>query len=231
MTSSLSIAIDGPVAAGKTTIGRELARRIDALFVDTGVVYRAVAYLAVKGSVCPEDAAAVQSMARTLDLELVDRDGESKVVVDGEDVTDDLRTPEIDRALPPIAANPGVREALLDVQRRMVRDRRAVVVGRDTGTVILPDADLKVYLDADVQIRATRRHLELLARGVEITFDDVLRDLEARDHQDLTRSHAPLQRAVDAVIVDASEQSVDEVLCEIQGYVRRLERGCNAGVG
>ena len=223
MRRPLNVAIDGPVAAGKTTVGRMLAGRIGALFVDTGVVYRAVALQTLAKGICPTDAAAVTSIAEAMDLRIQDRHGESRVILNGDDVTGDLRTPEIDRALPPISANPGVREALLEVQRRMVMDQRAVVVGRDIGTVILPDADLKVYLDADARVRATRRHREMLDRGVEITFDDVFQDLEARDLLDTSRSHAPLERARGAVIVNASQQSIEDVLNEIMGHIQRLE--------
>ncbi|MEZ4520144.1 MAG: (d)CMP kinase [Thermomicrobiales bacterium] len=210
--SAFTVAIDGPVAAGKSTIGRLLAQRISALFFDTGILYRAVAHSVLEQGVDPDDDKRVADVASRFHAELREAGGESRLIVSDRDITDELRSPAIDRALPAVSANPAVREHLLDTQRKIVRGRRAIVVGRDIGTVIFPDADLKVYLDADPEIRATRRYEELRDRGIEIDRETVYRDLLARDERDRGRALAPLQVAEDAVIVDASNRDVEAVI-------------------
>jgi len=212
MTSPFVIAIDGPVAAGKTTVGRMLASRIDALFFDTGVLYRTVAHQVLALGINADDRRAVANLTASMDVDLQDEGGETRLVVNGCDISEELRTPEIDRTLPSVSANPGVRQALLGLQREIVRGRRAVVVGRDIGTVVLPDADLKIYLDAARDVRATRRYEEMLERGVEIDWDTVYRDLLARDERDSSRKHAPLTKADDAVAIDASSRDAPEVV-------------------
>lgn len=223
MDRQFTVAIDGPVAAGKTTIGRQLASRINALFFDTGVLYRAVAHAVLNHRVAPDAEDEVARIAQTIAIDLQPAGDDARVIVDGCDITDDLRSPEIDRALPSVSANPAVRRHLLDVQRDIARGRRAVVVGRDIGTVVLPDAELKIYLDAEADVRATRRHDELRERGVEISWDTVRRDLVARDGRDTSREHAPLTKATDAVAVDASDRGVSEVIETILDLV--AERG------
>jgi len=219
MTRPFVIAIDGPVAAGKTTVGRMLASRIDALFFDTGVLYRAVAHQVLAHGIDVEDRRAVGDLTASMDVELQDECGETRLVVNGRDISEELRTLEIDRALPSISANPDVRRALLSLQRDIVRGRRAVVVGRDIGTVVLPDAELKIYLDAARDVRAKRRYEEIRERGVEIDWDTVYRDLLARDERDSSRKHAPLTKADDAVVIDASTRDVPEVIDVIAGLV------------
>lgn len=228
MKDRIAIAIDGPVAAGKTTIGRMLAQRLDALMFDSGIVYRAVALETLRRGVDPHDTATIAKIAETLDLNLADGNGETRVLLSGQRVTDELRTPEVDRTLPPIAANPEVRRALLPVQRRIAANGPIVVVGRDIGTVILPDADLKIYLDADPDVRALRRYEELSSRGVDASLDGVLRDLQVRDERDLTRSHAPLEIASDAVTIDATDLTAEQVVERIVSLVGDLSLGCES---
>lgn len=223
MSRQFTVAIDGPVAAGKTTVGRQLASRISALFFDTGVLYRAVAHAVLDHQVSPDADDEVARIAESISIDLEPSGEDARVIVDGSDITDALRSPEIDRALPSISANPGVRRHLLEVQRDIARGRRAVVVGRDIGTVVLPDAELKIYLDAEADVRATRRHDEMREHGVEISWDTVRRDLVARDGRDTSREHAPLTKATDAVTVDASERNVSEVIDAIVKLV--AERG------
>ena len=225
MSRAFAVAIDGPVAAGKTTIGRLLAEETGALFFDTGLVYRAVAHQTLERGIDPEDAEAVATLAASLDIELENVNGDTRLLADGDDITDALRSPAVDRALPPISANPCVRSALLACQREIVEGRSAIVVGRDIGTIILPNADLKIYLDAATEVRAQRRYDELRERGVDIAQETVLRDLRARDARDTTRDHAPLERAPGAVVVEATDKSIDEVVAEILGLigVRRAE--------
>ena len=226
MTAAFTVAIDGPVAAGKTTIGRMLAQATGALFFDTGIVYRAVAHRALARAVDPRDDAAVSGLAASIKIELRDEQGDTRLLADGADISDELRSPEIDRALPPISANPGVRRALLDCQRSAIAGRSAVVVGRDIGTVILPEADLKIYLDAAPQVRAQRRYDELRARGVEIDPGIVLRDLLARDERDSSRAHAPLQQAPDAVVINATDMTAEAVVAVILERVAARQRKC-----
>lgn len=219
MTGTFLVAIDGPVAAGKTTVGRSLASRIAALFFDTGVLYRAVAHQVLARGVDPEDRQTVADLITSMDVDLQESGGETRLNVNGNDISDELRSPEIDRTLPLISANPDVRQALLGLQRDIVRGRRAVVVGRDIGTVVLPEADLKIYLDAARNVRATRRYEEMRERGVEIDWDTVHRDLLARDERDSSRKHAPLIKAADAVAIDASTRDVPDVVDVIVGLV------------
>ncbi|CAN5484807.1 (d)CMP kinase [soil metagenome] len=223
MRAQFTVAIDGPVAAGKTTVGRHLASRITALFFDTGMLYRAVAHAVLNHQIPPDAEDEVARIAESISIDLQQSGEDARVIVDGCDITDELRSPEIDRVLPSISANPDVRRHLLEVQRDIARGRRSVVVGRDIGTVVLPDADLKIYLDAEPDIRATRRYDELRERGVEISWKTVRRDLVARDGRDTSREHAPLTKAADAVTVDASNRSVSEVIDAIVELV--VERG------
>jgi CMP/dCMP kinase len=231
MTSTFSVAIDGPVAAGKSTIGRRVADELSAIFFDSGIVYRAVAVEVLQRGVRPDDVLAVARIAESINIELERSGGETHLIANGVDVTDMLRTPEVDRALPPIAANTRVRSALLDCQRSAVEGRNAVVVGRDIGTVILPDAALKIYLDADTSTRASRRFEELRDRGIDITLETVYRDLLARDEKDLSRDQAPLRVADGAIVVNASEKSIEEVVNEILSLASERKSICGSDLG
>ena len=226
-SEKLTVAIDGPVAAGKTTVGDLVARKLGAVAFDTGILYRAVAHAVVRDGLDPADADVVAGLATNLDVKIQPAskdDGRSQdVLVDGEDVTWGLRTPEVDRVLPPVSANPGVREALLETQRQIGRSGRVVMIGRDIGTVILPDADFKFFIDAPMPERARRRHQELVERGVEISYEDVLRDLEARDRVDSSRTVAPLKPAHDAVRIDTNGRTAEDV-AEI--IVETVRAGC-----
>ncbi len=226
MSRAYAIAIDGPVAAGKTTVGRLLAESLGALFFDSGVVYRASALQALRSAVDPNDDAKVADTVAAMDLQLENTASGTRLLVDGVDVTDELRTPEVDRALPPISANQRVRRELLGIQRSAVAGHSAVVVGRDIGTVILPDADLKIYLDSASDERARRRYEELRGRGVEISHETVYRDLLERDRRDISREAAPLQIADGAVVVDATGKSVDEVVEQILKVVQERRIVC-----
>lgn len=227
-----AVTIDGPVAAGKTTVGRLVARDLDAIEFDTGLLYRAAARGVVLAGVDPNDASAVAEIARQTELTLrpsTVEDGRAHdILVNGEDVTWDLRTPEIDHILPPIAANPGVREAFVIEQRRIGREGRVVMIGRDIGTVILPDAEFKFFLDAPVDERARRRYGELRERGLDITYQTVLNDLEERDRVDKTRDISPLRPADDAVCIQTQGRSEEQVACLI---VHAVKAGLAEGKG
>jgi cytidylate kinase len=202
------IAIDGPAGSGKSTVARRLADRLGLEYLDTGAMYRAVAFDALRCNVDPEDGDRVASLARELDLEV----DNGRVVVDGTDATVEIRGPEVTRAVSIVAANPGVREELRRRQREWASKRDGgVIEGRDIGTVVFPDAALKVFLTAAPETRARRRALEV----TELDYETVAADLARRDALDEGRDHSPLAEADDAVTVDTTDRSVDEVVDEL----------------
>jgi len=213
------IAIDGPGAAGKSTVARVIAERTGAMLFDTGALYRAVTLLAVRKGVAGADGASLASLARTHRIEVLPpsvSDGRQvDVLLDGEDVTWDLRTAEIDSRVSEVSAHPQVRQELLGLQRTIADGVRVVMVGRDIGTVVVPDAGVKVYLDASTEERARRRFNELRGRGVEADYERVLADLAARDAWDSSRETAPLTIAADATLVQTDGRTVDEIVNEI----------------
>lgn len=217
------IAIDGPAASGKSTIGRLLAEELGYIYLDTGVMYRAVTWAALDRHIPIEDEEAVAGLARTLRIDVlrptVEDGRQCTVLVDGQDVTWDIRRPEVDHGVSPVSAYAGVRAALTEEQRRMGREGRIVMVGRDIGTVVLPKADLKIYLDATLEERAGRRYREILARGEPAVLAEVLAAVRRRDEIDSSRSLAPLQPADDSVVVDTTFLSVEQVLERVLALV------------
>lgn len=213
------IAIDGPGAAGKSTVAQQLADRTGAMLFDTGALYRAVTLLAVRQNVDGADTTRLAHLAREHRIEIepptVDDGRQVTVLLDGEDVTWAIRTPEIDSRVSEVSAHPLVREELLDVQRSIADGARVVMVGRDIGTVVIPRAGVKVFLDASTEERARRRFVELQKRGVEATYETVLADLQARDDFDSSRETAPLAPAENAVIVNTDGRPVEEIVDEI----------------
>lgn len=223
-----TITIDGPVASGKSTIGELLARRLGYLYFDTGAMYRAVTWAALERGTPIEDEPAVTALAEQLRIDVtpssVDDGRQYTVLADGVDVTWAIRTPEVDANVSPVSAYPGVRRALVAQQRRIGQRGRVVMVGRDIGTVVLPDADLKIYLDASVEERARRRWREMGARGEEANYKAVLASMRRRDEIDSHREVSPLCVAEDAVVVDTTDLSIEEVLAEVERLIE--ERGC-----
>jgi CMP/dCMP kinase len=216
------IAVDGPAAAGKSTVGRRLAEALDSLYFDTGALYRTLTVVAERASVDSLDGPALAGLAAvwSVDVRASSADPGYQVLVDGDDVTQLLRDESIDAAVSAVASHAEVREILLGVQRR-IGAGRVVMVGRDIGTVVLPDAELKIYLDASPGERARRRFREMLTRGEPARFSDVLGSMLARDKQDADRSIAPLARAKDAVIVDTDRCTEDEVVAHLRAIARR----------
>ncbi len=207
------VAIDGPAGAGKSTVASAVARRLGFTRIETGALYRAVALLALRQGVRLDDEAALARLAEGLDLHFDPRpDGTNRVLLDGGDVTEALRAPEVSEAASRVAALPAVRAALLGLQRRLGRSGGVVLEGRDIGTVVFPDAEVKVFLTASPQERAARRLAQLRARGVQADPEQVLEAIERRDAQDAGRSVAPLVAAPDAVVIDSTGRSVDEVV-------------------
>lgn len=218
-----TIAIDGPAASGKSTVAELLAHRLGYLYFDTGVMYRAVTWAALLRGIPIEDEPAVTLLAEQLRIDVTpptaDDGRQYTVLADGVDVTWAIRTPEVDANVSPVSAYPGVRRALVAQQRRVAAGGRVVMVGRDIGTVVLPDADFKLYLDASVEERARRRWREVRARGEEADYEGVLVSMRRRDRIDSNREVAPLCVAEDAVVVDTTDLSIEEVLAEVERLV------------
>lgn len=212
----ISIAIDGPSGAGKSAISRKAAEKFGFIYVDTGAIYRTIGLATKIRGVSLDDTAAVVALLPTLEIELKYNDaGEQHMYLDGNDVSRDIRLPEVSMLASKVSAIPAVREFLVDMQRGMAEKYDVIMDGRDIGTVILPNADLKIFLTADVRDRARRRYEELHAKGMEKPFDEVLAEMEKCDEQDTQRAAAPLKAADDAVLLDTSgntlEESIDEV--------------------
>lgn len=215
-----SIAIDGPSGAGKSTMAKAVAAKLGCVYLDTGAIYRTVAYHMILMGISPKDRDGVNRLIDDVNIDIqFPGDGVQHMILNGFDVTGELRTPEISRGASQVSAHPAVREVLLDLQRDMAKKNNVVMDGRDIGTVVLPDADVKIFLTADVKVRAKRRLAELEAKGEKTTFAEVLADLEERDERDSTRAVAPLRCAPDAVRVDTSDCGIDESVRRILAVV------------
>lgn len=223
MPKPRSIAIDGPASAGKSTLGERLAQALGYIYFDTGVMYRAVTWEALRRGIAIEDEPAVTALAERLAIDVtrptVDDGRQYDVLVDGADVTWDIRRPEVDEQVSPVSAYPGVRRALTAQQRAIGMRGEVVMVGRDIGTVVLPEAELKIYLDASPEKRARRRLVEMLARGCQTTYEAVLEIIRYRDRIDSGRSVAPLRPAADAVYLANDEMTVDEEVAYVLGLI------------
>ncbi len=219
------IAIDGPAASGKSTLGRRLADALGYLFFDTGVMYRAVTWGALQRGIPITDEAAVTALAESAQIDVrppSKEDGRPcDVLLDGVDVTWETRRPEVDANVSPVSAYPGVRRALTIQQRRIGLRGRVVMVGRDIGTVVLPEADLKVYLDASPEERARRRYLEIINRGETADYEQILAGVRKRDEIDSGRAVAPLRPAEDAVILDSDQLDADQVFARVEALCKK----------
>lgn len=223
--SVFSIAIDGPSGAGKSTVAKAVAARCGFIYVDTGAIYRTVGLAARRAGADPHDGEAVKALLPALSIRFdYGPDGTQRMFLNGEDVSAAIRTPEISMYASAVSAHPAVRAYLLDMQRDMARTHSVVMDGRDIGTVVLPEAELKVFLTASAEARAKRRLAELAAKGDPSTFEQVLSDMIKRDRQDTTRAAAPLKAAADAVTVDTSDMTLDESIEHVCALVRaRME--------
>lgn len=212
----ISVAIDGPSGAGKSTVARAAAARLGYVYVDTGAMYRAIGLAVCRKGISGDDTADIVATLPEVRLDIRYEDGAQHILLCGEDVSDAIRTPEIAKYASKVSAVPEVRQFLLETQRDMAKNGNILMDGRDIGTVILPDAPVKIFLTASAEARAQRRYLELHEKGQSITFDEVLHDIQQRDEQDMTRAVAPLKQAADAVLLDTSdislEQSIEAVL-------------------
>lgn len=216
------IAIDGPAGAGKSTVAKLLAEKLNFLYIDTGAMYRALAFKVLDGNIDAADIDAVTKIAQNsvIDLTNNEQNGSLKVFLDGRDVTQEIRQPRITRIVSDIAKIKQVRLVLLEAQRKLGRQKNSILDGRDIGTVVFPDAERKFFIDAQSSERAIRRYKELKVAHQDITLDDVNKDLQNRDRIDSTRDFAPLKKAQDAIYIDTTQMSIEEVVEKMLNYIR-----------
>lgn len=221
----ISVAIDGPAGAGKSTIARAAAAQLGFIYVDTGALYRSIGLFAVQKKIDFAQKNDIIALLGQIDVELTFVDGEQRVLLCGEDVSDEIRSPEVLMAASVASAIPEVRSFLFDLQKDMAKHNNVVMDGRDIGTVVLPKAQVKIFLTASPEVRAKRRCLELEQKGERVSYEDVLADIRQRDYNDTHREIAPLKQAEDAVLVDTSELTLEESVQTLTGLIRsRLER-------
>ncbi len=218
---SVAIALDGPAGAGKSSIAKRAAKALDYIYVDTGALYRTIGLAATRRGVAPVASPEVEALLRAITVDLTFNDqGEQVVLLDGEDVSGLIRTPEASMMASKISAIPAVRAYLLDLQRNMAKTHNVIMDGRDIGTVVLPDAQVKIFLTASPEARATRRFKELKEKGMDVRYEDILNDVITRDYNDTHRATAPLKPAEDSITVDTTaldfEQSVDKIISVIK---------------
>ena len=220
MAKTYSIAIDGPAGAGKSTIAKRLAKELGYQYVDTGAIYRTVAYFLDLWGVSPKD---IDGITRYIDELTIgieyDEDGLQHMIMNGMDVTDDIRTQDISQKASLVSAHAIVREVLLDMQRDVAKQYNVIMDGRDIGTVVLPKANVKIFLTASAEVRAKRRTDELTAKGQKANYNQILKEIQQRDYQDTHREVAPLKLARDSIKVDTSEMDIEQVIAEIRAIV------------
>jgi len=215
----LTIAIDGPSGAGKSTVGSYLASQLGYRYIDTGAMYRAVALKIKEKSVVPEDEPELYTFVSSLSITFVIKGGETHILCEEEDITEAIRSPEISRLASEISKRKGVREALVQMQREMGKSGGIVMEGRDIGTVVFPDADVKFYLDAGTEERARRRFYEWVEKGARVNFEKTFEEMIQRDHNDMHRNLSPLKKADGAILIDSTQRSVAEVVEEMASIV------------
>jgi cytidylate kinase len=217
------VAIDGPSGAGKSTLSQSLAKKLGYLNIDTGAMYRSVALLVLRQGICPDDDGALERLCAQMSINFLPDSEGLRVLVNGEDVSEAIRTPEVSQLTPKVAACPQVRRALVEQQRRMAVDGGVVLEGRDIGSVVFPHAQAKFFLSASAAERGRRRYEELRAKGQKVTLEQTIADVEARDLADQNREHSPLVQTKDAVVIDSTHQTIDQVLQFMLRTVRSLE--------
>jgi len=222
MAKKISIAIDGPAGAGKSTIARRLAKELGYMYVDTGAIYRTVAYFFDLWGVAPKD---IDGITRYIDELTVgieyDEDGVQHMIMNGMDVTEDIRTPEISQKASIVSAHAIVRDAMMDMQRSVAKHHNVIMDGRDIGTVVLPRATVKIFLTASAEVRAKRRCDELVAKGMKANYNQVLKDIQQRDYQDTHREVAPLKMCRDSIKLDTSELDIDGVIAAMKDIIAK----------
>lgn len=218
----INVAIDGPAGAGKSSIAKAVAKNTGYIYADTGALYRSVAYYAISKGVNPEDSKSVISLLDGLEIKLEYKDGQQRVTAAGEDVSDKIRTPEVSMGASNVSAIPEVRTFLFDLQKKIAAENNIIMDGRDIGTVVLPNAQLKIFLTASAEERARRRFAEL--KDTEgVTMESILADIIKRDENDMNRAVSPLKQADDAVLVDTTEMTIDEVIALLEKMIKETE--------
>ncbi len=224
MKHNISIAIDGPAASGKSTTAREVARRLGYIYIDTGAMYRAITRAALDAGVDMNDADALERVARSSKITLEIKEGQQHTFLNGRDVSGEIRTPEIDRNITPVATHPGVRRIMVEQQRQLAQNGGVVMDGRDIGTVVLPGAELKIFMEASIEARARRRLKEQTNGDSSLTLESIKADLARRDHADSTRADGPLKKAQDAIVIDTSHMSIEEQVEKIVQLARERQQ-------
>ena len=215
-----NVAIDGPAGAGKSTIAKLVAKEKGYIYVDTGAMYRGLAIHFIKKGIKAEDIKGIVEACKDAEVSIVYENDVQQIYLNGENVTAMLRTEEVGNMASKTSAIPAVREKLLELQRTLAREKNVIMDGRDIGTNILPNADVKIYLTASVETRATRRYKELLEKGENCVYEEIAQDIKERDERDMNREIAPFKQAEDAILVDSSEMTIDEVVKTICSYCK-----------
>ncbi len=218
----MNIAIDGPAGAGKSTIAKLVAKELGNIYVDTGAMYRAMALYVLRSGIDPADTALLEATADKADITIQHIGGEQHVILNGEDVSGLIRNEEVSQMASKVSTNGAVRRKLVSLQQALAKTTPVVMDGRDIGTVVLPDADVKIYLTASSRTRAERRMKDYLEKGGEVpSLEELILEIEERDHRDMTREESPLRQAEDAVLIDSSEMTIDEVVGAIMELTRK----------
>ena len=220
-----NVAIDGPAGAGKSTIAKTVAKRLGSIYVDTGAMYRAMALYMIRKGVDGDNAQSISRECREADISIDFRDGQQVVLLFGENVNHLIRTPQVSDMASRTSVNPDVRTKLVELQQKLGREKDVVMDGRDIGTVVLPDAPVKIYLTASVQVRADRRYKELLEKGEKTDLAAIEAQIRERDERDMNREVSPLKQAEDAVLVDTSDMTIDEVTQRIMEIIEAKRNG------
>lgn len=221
---AFNIAIDGPAGAGKSTIARRVAKELAYIYVDTGAMYRAMALYCVRNGVDKEEEAAVSAACEQIEVSIVYENGEQQVLLNGENVNGQIRTEEVGNTASVISAYGKVRSKLVELQRQLAATQNVIMDGRDIGTCVLPDAQVKIYLTASVETRGKRRFLELQEKGQECSLEEICADIRDRDYRDMHREISPLKQAEDAVLVDSSDMTIEEVVEAILTLVKQAQK-------
>lgn len=216
---SYNIAIDGPAGAGKSTIAKKLAKELGYVYVDTGAMYRAMAYYFLQNKINEKDENAIAAACPDVNVTIIYQDGEQQVILNGENVNGVIRKEEVGKMASATSVYPVVRAKLMDLQRKLAEKENVIMDGRDIGTVVLPNADVKIFLTASSKVRAQRRYDELTAKGIQCNFDEIEKDIIERDNRDMNRATAPLKQAEDAILLDSSELDIEGVVNKMKEII------------
>ena len=221
LSEIMNIALDGPAGSGKSTVAKALAKEYNILYLDTGAMYRACGLKAIRLGIDPQDKESVEKLLQTLDVQVEYKEGSQHTILDGEDVSTEIRQNAVSMAASHISAHRAVREKMVELQRKIAKSMSCVLDGRDIGTAVLPDANFKFFVTADSKVRAQRRYKELLGRGQTVDFDALHAEIQQRDKQDSEREFSPLRQAADAVLVDTSDMTAEEVVAYIKSIIQK----------